>query len=295
MIIAHPPCDHLAVSGAAHFAKKRESGVQEEGLKFFLKFLEADCDKIVIENPVNILSGEYCLKYFPELAKQYNLPRKPTQYIQPYEFGEPTRKKTGLWIKGVKALQPTNIVEPELIEYVDKNGENKIIYADDLNNIVIPDGCRQAKVTYYTEYTNASAAGNTSYENLVSIVIGSNTWTSYASVDIKGVAPSIKKEHVSTGKDKDGKITYKISSTVPSGMDKTGLFYLKDTLTIDLSKVEKNVWNKPENISIKIDGAEYVDENALSVTIKRLRDKLGAQDYIKTVYGIGYTWVKKNE
>ena len=43
------------------------------------------------------------------------------------------------------------------------------------------------------------------------------------------------------------------------------------------------------------DGEEYVDENALSVTVKRLRDKLGAQDYIKTVYGIGYSWVKNNE
>lgn len=43
------------------------------------------------------------------------------------------------------------------------------------------------------------------------------------------------------------------------------------------------------------DGAEYVDENALSVTVKRLRDKLGAQEYIKTVYGVGYSWVNKNE
>ena len=75
-----------------------------------------------MENPVNILSGKYCPKWFPDIAKKYNLPKKPTQYIQPYEYGEPTRKKTGLWIKGLPKLKPTNIIEPELVTYVDKNG-----------------------------------------------------------------------------------------------------------------------------------------------------------------------------
>lgn len=122
MILAFPPCTHLAVSGAPSFAKKREDGRQLEGLQFFCSFFDADCDKVVIENPVNIIGGPYCLKWFPEIAERYNLPRKPTQYIQPYEYGEPDRKKTGLWIKGLPKLQPTDIVEPELVKYIDKNG-----------------------------------------------------------------------------------------------------------------------------------------------------------------------------
>ena len=125
MILAFPPCTHLATSGAAHFAKKRENGIQKEAIEFFCQFFEVKCDKVVIENPVNIISGKYCLKWFPELAEKYQLPHKPTQYIQPYEFGEPTRKKTGLWIKGLPKLKPTNIVEPELVKYIDKNGKVK--------------------------------------------------------------------------------------------------------------------------------------------------------------------------
>ena len=125
MIIAFPPCTHLAVSGAPSFAKKREDGRQREGLEFFCKFFEANCDKVVIENPVNILSGDYCSKWFPDIAEKYSLPRKPRQYIQPYEYGEPTRKKTGLWIKGLPNLKPTNIVEPELITYKTKDGATR--------------------------------------------------------------------------------------------------------------------------------------------------------------------------
>lgn len=125
MIIAFPPCTHLAVSGAPSFAKKREDGRQREGLEFFCKFFEADCDKIVIENPVNIVAGDYCPKWFPDIAEKYNLPRKPSQYIQPYEYGEPTRKKTGLWIKGLPNLKPTNIVDPELVTYTTKDGRTR--------------------------------------------------------------------------------------------------------------------------------------------------------------------------
>ena len=125
MIIAFPPCTHLAVSGAPSFAKKREDGRQCEGLEFFCKFFEADCDKVVIENPVNIVAGDYCPKWFPDIAEKYGLPRKPSQYIQPYEYGEPTRKKTGLWIKGLPNLKPTNIVDPELVTYTTKDGRTR--------------------------------------------------------------------------------------------------------------------------------------------------------------------------
>jgi len=125
MIIAFPPCTHLATSGASHFAKKREDGRQQEGIEFFSQFLKADCEKIVIENPVGIISGEYIKKWFPDLCQEYGLPIKPTQIIQPYEYGHPARKKTCLWIKGVQPLKPTNIVEPDVSEYITKYGTKR--------------------------------------------------------------------------------------------------------------------------------------------------------------------------
>lgn len=123
MIIAFPPCTHLAVSGARHFEKKRADGRQREAIIFFGNFLNADCEKIAIENPIGIISGNYINEWFPELAKQYNLPRKPTQIIQPYEFGHHTKKSTCLWLKGLPKLKPTNIVEPEIVEYRCKSGK----------------------------------------------------------------------------------------------------------------------------------------------------------------------------
>ena len=96
MIIAFPPCTHLAVSGARHFEEKRKDGRQQEGIDFFMLFANADCDKIAIENPVGIMSSIF---------------RKPDQIINPYQFGEPFSKKTCLWLKGLPLLTPTNIVD----------------------------------------------------------------------------------------------------------------------------------------------------------------------------------------
>lgn len=123
MIIAFPPCTHLAVSGARHFEGKRKDGRQMEAIEFFCKFLEADCDKIAIENPIGIISGEYIQKWFPDLATKYNLPRKQSQIIQPYEYGHTSKKSTCLWLKGLPLLQPTEIVEPDLVKYQCKNGK----------------------------------------------------------------------------------------------------------------------------------------------------------------------------
>ena len=72
MIIAFPPCTDLAVSGAAWFDKKRKDGRQEDAIKFFMNVMNADCDKISVENPVNIISGNYIEKHFPELQKNIN-------------------------------------------------------------------------------------------------------------------------------------------------------------------------------------------------------------------------------
>lgn len=123
LIIAFPPCTHLAVSGARHFEKKRADGRQREGIKFFCQFLNADCARIAIENPVGIISGDYIPKWFPDLAEMYDLPKKPDQIIQPYEFGDPHKKTTCLWLKGLPHLTATNIVDPKLVKYTCKNGK----------------------------------------------------------------------------------------------------------------------------------------------------------------------------
>jgi hypothetical protein len=96
MIIAFPPCTHLATSGAKWFEQKRKDGRQQEGIDFFMKFANAECPKIAIENPVGIMS---------------TLWRKPDQIIHPWQFGDSFSKKTCLWLKGLPNLVPTNIVE----------------------------------------------------------------------------------------------------------------------------------------------------------------------------------------
>lgn len=96
LMIAHPPCTHLAVSGARHFKEKRESGVQQEALEFVKKLLDAPIPKIALENPVSIISSVI---------------RKPDQIIQPWQFGHGETKATCLWLKGLPKLIPTDIVE----------------------------------------------------------------------------------------------------------------------------------------------------------------------------------------
>lgn len=110
MILAFPPCTHLAVSGARHFEKKRADGRQRDAIEFFCAFLTADCDRIVIENPVGIISGDYIQEHFPDLAEKHGLPRKPTQIIQPWMFGHECTKATCLWLKGLDALTAKNVV-----------------------------------------------------------------------------------------------------------------------------------------------------------------------------------------
>ena len=107
LIIAHPPCTDLAVSGARYFARKRADGTQQKSIDFFMKFTDLPCEKIAIENPVCIMSTIW---------------RKPDQIIQPWQFGHPVSKKTCLWLKGLPKLIPTNIVEYEKIHSAGKSG-----------------------------------------------------------------------------------------------------------------------------------------------------------------------------
>lgn len=116
MMIAFPPCTHLAVSGAAHFEKKRQDGRQQEGIDFFMKIVNAPIERIAIENPVGIMSKIY---------------RKPDQVIQPYYFGDEAQKTTCLWLKNLPPLyhnaKPnlfdqyiTHVGKGEFFEWVDK-------------------------------------------------------------------------------------------------------------------------------------------------------------------------------
>lgn len=94
LMIAHPPCTHLAVSGARWFADKKLE--QEDALEFVRKLLNANIPRIALENPVSIISTRI---------------RKPDQYVQPWQFGHGETKKTGLWLKNLPLLVPTNIVD----------------------------------------------------------------------------------------------------------------------------------------------------------------------------------------
>lgn len=98
LMIAHPPCTHLSVSGSRHFEAKRMDGRLQAAVAFFMQIVRrsAHIPMTAIENPVCIMSSLY---------------RKPDQIIQPWQFGHGETKATCLWLKGLPLLQPTNIVE----------------------------------------------------------------------------------------------------------------------------------------------------------------------------------------
>ena len=114
LIIAHPPCTFLTVTGNRWFNAERygDKAIQrqkdrEEAVAFFMQFANAKCEKIAIENPIGYMSTAY---------------KKPTQIIHPYMFGDPARKATCLWLKGLPKLTPTDMVEPVIIHYQNGKG-----------------------------------------------------------------------------------------------------------------------------------------------------------------------------
>lgn len=112
MMIAHPPCTHLAVSGARWFAGKQQE--QAEALAFVQLLMNAPIPLIAVENPVSIISSRI---------------RKPDQIIQPYQFGHPESKKTCLWLKGLPLLKPTMVLPlPECGYWENQtpSGQNKL-------------------------------------------------------------------------------------------------------------------------------------------------------------------------
>ena len=102
LLIAHPPCTYMAVSGM-HWTTRglRDPKLTEDALEFVRLLMDAPIERIAIENPVSIISTRI---------------RKPDQIVQPYEFGHDASKKTCLWLKGLPPLRPTAFVEPRIVD-----------------------------------------------------------------------------------------------------------------------------------------------------------------------------------
>lgn len=114
LVIAHPPCDHLASSGARWFHQKRLDGRQQAAISLFCLMYYFPAPHSCIENPVGIMSSVL---------------RPPNQYIQPYQFGHPESKKTGLWLYNLPPLEPTNTLPLPERGYWDNqtpSGQNKL-------------------------------------------------------------------------------------------------------------------------------------------------------------------------
>ena len=114
LIIAHPPCTYLTVAAnklynIEKYGKKAVKRLEdrEKAIEFFMAFVNADCERRAIENPIGVISTRY---------------RKPDQIIQPYQFGHPVRKSTCLWLYNLPKLKPTNIVDFECIHSNGKSG-----------------------------------------------------------------------------------------------------------------------------------------------------------------------------
>lgn len=97
LLIAHPPCNHLAASGAQYWPAKRADGRQFAAASFFLRLYDAPCPHVAIENPVGFIGTVF---------------RKADQIVQPWQFGDAFNKKTCLWLRNLPPLKPTNVVEP---------------------------------------------------------------------------------------------------------------------------------------------------------------------------------------
>lgn len=120
LIIAHPPCTYLTVAANKYYNVEKYGNKAEErkkerqkAIEFFMQFTELKCPKVCIENPIGVMSSFYC---------------KPTQIIQPYQFGHSERKATCLWLKGLPVLKPTNIVTPDIIKLKSGKTDSRLHY-----------------------------------------------------------------------------------------------------------------------------------------------------------------------
>ena len=146
LMIAFPPCTDLAVSGARHFERKIADGSQKRSVDFFMSVINADIERIAVENPIGIMSGKY---------------RKPNQIIQPWMFGDKAQKSTCLWLKNLPNLEPTNIVEKgEFFQFTSKKGEKKRMpmwYYKALQEAKTPEQRRTLRSKTFQGIANAMA------------------------------------------------------------------------------------------------------------------------------------------
>ncbi len=110
MIIAFPPCTYLTVAGNRHLSTPGRLEKREEAAQFFMQFVNADCPRIAIENPVGYMNTAY---------------KKPTQIINPYMFGDNCRKRTCLWLKGLPPLEPDYLIAAPEPVYIQSNGKKR--------------------------------------------------------------------------------------------------------------------------------------------------------------------------
>tara|TARA_R110001592_G_scaffold114472_2_gene314316 strand:+ start:570 stop:1202 length:633 start_codon:yes stop_codon:yes gene_type:complete len=152
MMIAHPPCTFLAVSGARWLYNKDGSKNEErwknqaKALDFVQKLMDAPIDKIAIENPISVISSQI---------------RKPNQIVHPWMFGDKASKSTCLWLKNLPELKPTDIVEKgEFIEFISKKGVKKKQpkwYFDALKNSKTPSERRTLRSKTFKGMAEAMA------------------------------------------------------------------------------------------------------------------------------------------
>lgn len=159
LMIAHPPCTYLAVSGAKWFYHPDDKDLpiekrrphpkfpnrakdREDGIKFFLALANADIKYIAIENPIGIMSKKF---------------RKPDQIVQPYFFGDHASKATCLWLKNLSKLKPTNMVDKgEFIKF----GSGKSLpkwYSDALTKAKTPEERRTLRSKTFPGFAKAIA------------------------------------------------------------------------------------------------------------------------------------------
>ena len=132
LLIAHPPCTDLSVTGARWFREKQIDFRQQKACVFFMQMILANAERIAVENPVGIMSTCY---------------RKPDQIIQPYEYGHHARKKTCLWLKNLPKLKPSNIVDPgEIDKYGLSYGASATYAVDENGKILGWNDPRTAKI-----------------------------------------------------------------------------------------------------------------------------------------------------
>ena len=111
LLIAFPPCTHLTTAGASKWKEKQADGRQQAAVTFFMAMINADCERIAVENPQGWMNTHY---------------RKPDQVTQPWMFGDEAQKRTCWWLKGLPLLQPTEIVaRGEMYQVTRKSGPRK--------------------------------------------------------------------------------------------------------------------------------------------------------------------------